>query len=70
MINLQQMTLAELKDLAKENNIKNISKLKKEELITILDKVLDKDIKKEISKQQHDENFEEVVKDTTNGKNE
>ena len=29
-INLEEKTLSELKDLAKENNIKNISKLKKE----------------------------------------
>ena len=29
MINLEEKTLNELKELAKENNIKNISKLKK-----------------------------------------
>mgnify|MGYP000655318277 CR=1 FL=1 len=28
MINLEEKTLTELKELAKENNIKNISKLK------------------------------------------
>ena len=32
MINLEEKTLTELKELAKENNIKNISKLKKEDL--------------------------------------
>ena len=31
MINLEELSLTELKDLAKENNIKNISKLKKED---------------------------------------
>ncbi|MBR3255406.1 MAG: transcription termination factor Rho [Clostridia bacterium] len=40
MPNLEEMTLAELKDLAKENNVKNISKLKKEDLITVLKQVL------------------------------
>ena len=33
MSNLEDMTLYELKELAKENNIKNISRLKKEEII-------------------------------------
>ena len=36
MLELNEMTLAELKNLAKEHNIKNISKLKKEELIQVL----------------------------------
>ena len=40
MLDLEKMTLSDLKVLAKENNIKNISKLKKEELIEILKKVL------------------------------
>ena len=40
MINLEDKTLAELKDLAKENNIKNISKLKKEELVQVLEQVI------------------------------
>ena len=41
MLNLENMTLIELKELAKENNIKNISKLKKEELIEVLSSILD-----------------------------
>ena len=41
MINLEEKTLNELKELAKENNIKNISKLKKEDLINVLNQVLD-----------------------------
>ena len=40
MSNLEEMTLIELKALAKENNIKNITKLKKEELITILKQIV------------------------------
>lgn len=40
MLNLEELTLLELKQLAKDNNIKNISKLKKEELIEILSKVI------------------------------
>ena len=39
MPNLEEMTLVELKALAKENNIKNISKIKKEELIQILKEI-------------------------------
>ena len=39
MSNLESMTLIELKKLAKENNIRNISKLKKEELINILEQI-------------------------------
>ena len=40
MPELEKMTLADLKSLAKENNIKNISKLKKEDLIEILEQIL------------------------------
>ena len=40
MINLEEKTLTELKELAKEHNIKNISKLKKEELIQVLNLVI------------------------------
>ena len=39
MINLEEKTLTELKELAKENNIKNISKLKKEDLIQVLNQI-------------------------------
>ena len=39
MSELENMTLIELKKMAKENNIRNISKLKKEELIDILSEV-------------------------------
>ena len=43
MLDLENMTLLELKILAKKNNIKNISKLKKEELITILNQLVNND---------------------------
>ena len=39
MQELESLTLSELKQLAKDNNIKNISKLKKEELINILNQI-------------------------------
>ena len=39
MLDIESMTLLELKELAKENNIKNISKLKKDELITVLKQI-------------------------------
>lgn len=42
MPELEEMTLTDLKLLAKEHNIKNISKLKKEELIIILKQILEK----------------------------
>ena len=45
MINLEEKTLSELKELAKESNIKNISKLKKEDLIDVLGQVLNTDVK-------------------------
>ena len=40
MPNLENMTLVELRTLAKENKIKNISKLKKDELIEILNQII------------------------------
>ena len=40
MFNLDAMTLTELKALAKEHNIKNISKLKKEELMAVLKQLM------------------------------
>ena len=43
MLDLNGMTLTELKELAKQNNIKNISKLKKEELIIVLKQIVKND---------------------------
>ena len=39
MLDIESMTLLELKDLAKKHNIKNISKLKKDELVTVLKQI-------------------------------
>ena len=40
MLELENMTLLELRNLAKEHNVKNISKLKKEELIALLNQII------------------------------
>lgn len=67
MANLEEMTLVELKNLAKENNIKNISKLKKDDLIDILKQLQPKEVKK--TKNRYDDgdsndfNVEESVID-------
>ena len=58
MQNLENMTLIELKMLAKENNIRNISKLKKEELIDILKEV------KEVEKENTNTAVEEKIVET------
>lgn len=74
MQDLEELNLAELKTLAKENNIKNISKLKKDELITVLHQILQQESRSEIAeensetiedkennKQHYDENGEPIV---------
>ncbi len=74
MQDLEELNLAELKTLAKENNIKNISKLKKDELITVLHQILQQEPRSEIAegnsetiedkennKQHYDENGEPIV---------
>ena len=50
MSGLEDMTLAELRQIAKEQNIKNISKLKKDELIQVLI-----DLQKSINEQKEEE---------------
>lgn len=80
MLQLEEMSLIDLKNLAKENNIKNISKLRKDELISILNQILDKsepkiessifkDVKKESIEKQFDEDGNPIVdyKLTTDG---
>ena len=57
MPNFNDMTLAELKELAKENNVKNISKLKKEELITVLSSIVNYDEEDKVV-ENSSENFE------------
>ena len=55
MPELENLTLLELKKLAKENNIRNISKLNKEELIEVLKSIQNNDF--EVN--EDDEDFEE-----------
>lgn len=73
MLNIEEMTLIELKELAKEHNIRNISKLKKDELVTVLKQitsnqttnkvVIEEEKIEEIDKpeRQYDENGEPIV---------
>ena len=70
MLDLDKMTLTELKELAKQNNIKNISKLKKEELIIVLKQVVKNDDKESKDnnnsenikiERQYDENGESII---------
>lgn len=68
MSDLENMTLLELRNIAKEQNIKSISKLKKEELITLLKQVQqsaepapkkEEENKEEENEIRYDENDEE-----------
>ena len=71
MLDLEKLTLNDLKNLAKEHNIKNISKLKKDELLIVLKQVLDSSAiekstnvveeKKETLERQYDTNGEPIV---------
>ena len=67
MSDLNEMTLTELKELAKQNNIKNISKLKKEELIIVLKQIVDSENKDNSSsdnikvERQYDENGNSII---------
>ena len=62
-MNLEEMSLTELKDLAKENNIKNISKLKKDELIEMLSQILNQNnsIKREEKVEKVENNTSEEM---------
>ena len=66
MSELENMTLLELRNFAKEQNIKNISKLKKEELVMLLNQVAEtskpqEKIKEEIKYDKNDEEqFEQI----------
>ena len=60
-MNFEGLTLAELKDMAKERGVKNISKLKKEDLIVELSKETDTTENNEIKKQ------EKIISNTTSG---
>ena len=60
---VEEMSLTELKDLAKENNIKNISKLKKDELIEMLSQILNQNnsIKREEKVEKQENNTSEEM---------
>ena len=67
MSELENMTLLELRNFAKEQNIKNISKLKKDELIMLLKQVAETCKPQEKTKEDEikydrddEEQFEEV----------
>ncbi len=60
MSSLKNMTLVELKKLAKENNIRNVSKLKKEELISILGQIHEEKIELE----EKEKNTKEEIKES------
>lgn len=51
-MNFEGLTLTELKDMAKEKGVKNISKLKKEDLIQILSKETNTIPTEEIKKEE------------------
>lgn len=71
MLDIESMTLMDLKSLAKEYNIRNISKLKKDELITVLKQITnqvnstipEEEDEEEIERRQrqYDENGEPIV---------
>ena len=56
MTDLESMNLTELKALAKEYNIKNISKLKKEEVLEVLKQIINTD--STISENKKEKNIE------------
>ena len=67
MSELENMTLLELRNFAKEQNIKNISKLKKEELVVLLKQVAETSKPQEKAKEEEikydrddEEQFEQV----------
>ena len=59
MVNLEELTMTRLKALAKQHNIKNISKLKKDGLIAVLSQVMGEDEEPENSSSK--ESKEEVT---------
>ena len=75
MLDIEKMTLLELKELAKEHNIRNISKLKKDELVTVLKQIINQNQEiaqtskeeiiieevEEVNKRQYDANGEPIV---------
>lgn len=61
MSDLESLTLLELKKLAKENNIRNISKLKKEELIEVLKSIQNNSFEENNEDENEEDDDEETV---------
>ena len=66
MSEYEKMTLVELKELAKEMNVKNISKFKKEELIAILTDIKKSGENTKTQKNRYDEEDKESANATVN----
>ena len=67
MIDLNSMTLTDLRTLAKEHNIKNTSKLKKEELIIVLKQILGNTTEQTERKEERETiNHKNIEKETNN----
>ncbi|MBQ9658095.1 MAG: Rho termination factor N-terminal domain-containing protein, partial [Clostridia bacterium] len=66
MSEYEKMTLVELKELAKEMNVKNISKFKKEELIAILTDIKKSGENTKTQKNRYDEEDKETANATVN----
>lgn len=65
MADLESLTILELKKLAKENNIRNVSKLKKEELIEVLKSIQNNKFEEENDDDmiEEDEYYEEEIEE-------
>ena len=69
-MDLESMNLSELKNIAKENNVKNISKLKKDELILMLKQILPNS-SDNINNEENEDNEDNVMaKEYKNNKKE
>lgn len=67
-MNLEEYTLVELRQLAKEKGIKNVSKLKKEELIELLSDIPAQNIENKVEKEEKIQiNSNETIKNTSGG---
>ena len=65
MSELENMTLLELRNFAKEQNIKNISKLKKEELIEVLKSLQNSNFEEDEEDENYDIEDEDIVEPET-----
>ena len=66
-MNMEDYTLVELRQLAKERDIKNVSKLKKEELIDLLSNNTDREDDKITDKEDEKSNIEYNNAEKLNG---